>query len=222
MRLPWSRVSMAHDGKAQIRVVIADGQPLFREGLARTIRQDRGLRLLAELDDGSAALRAIRELLPDVAILDVELEGLRVLGAVAQHGLPTHVALMTTEVRPDLAFEAVAAGARGYLSKRVRGDIVRDAVRRVAAGGAALCDEAQATVTAEIRLRHQGGRRLLAPREFEVLTLMAQGLNNVEIGRRLHLAPTTIKSYCGRIYERLGVSDRLSAVVEAMRRGLLD
>jgi two-component system nitrate/nitrite response regulator NarL len=206
----------------QIRVLIADGQPLFREGLARTIRQDPGFRLIAELDDGAEVLKAIRRLAPDVAIVDVELDGLRVLGAVATHGLSTRIALLTADVRPDAAFEAVAAGARGYLSKRVKGEIVRDAVRRLAAGGSALCDDAQTVVTGEIRLRHQDSSNLLTPREFEVLVLMAQALNNAEIGRRLHLAPTTVKSYSGRIYERLGVRDRMGAVVEAMRRGLLD
>jgi two-component system nitrate/nitrite response regulator NarL len=207
---------------AQIRVLIADGQPLFRDGLARTIRNDRDLRLVDDVEDGAAALNGIRRLAPDVAILDADLDVLRVLGAVVQQGLSTRIALLTADVRRERAFEAVAAGARGYLSKRVRGDIVCDAVRRIAAGGAALCDEAQAIVTTEIRLRHQSDRRLLTPREFEVLVLMAEGLSNVDIGRRLHLAPTTVKSYGARIYERLGARDRIGAVVEAMRRGLLD
>ena len=85
-----------------------------------------------------------------------------------------------------------------------------------------LCDEAQAVVTRRSGLRHQGDGGLLTPREYDVLTLMAAGLSYPEIGRRLHLAPATVKSYAGRAYERLGVRDRLGAVVEAMRRGILD
>jgi two-component system, NarL family, nitrate/nitrite response regulator NarL len=212
---------MTHDNGAQIRVLIADRQPLFRDGLARAIDRETGLRLVAEADDAATALKAIRRLSPDVAVLDVDLDALRILAAVAQHGLGTRVALMTADVRRNDTFEAVAAGALGCLSKQVKADIVCDAIRRVAAGHAALCTEAQSVVTAEIRLRHRDDHRLLSPREFEVLQLMAQGLSYPEIGRRLHLAPTTVKSYAGRVYERLGVRDRLAAVVEAMRRGLL-
>jgi two-component system, NarL family, nitrate/nitrite response regulator NarL len=213
---------MAHQPDSQIRVLIADSQPLFREGLARTIRRDTGLRLVAELDGDSGVLDAIRRLVPDVAVLDAELGGLRILDAVVQHALATRVALLTAAVRPGDAFEAVAAGVHGYLSKRVRADIVCDAIRRVAAGGIVLCEEAQSVVGGEIRLRHRDEHGLLAPREFDVLELLAEGLNNREIGRRLHIAPTTVKSHCARIYERLGARDRTGAVVEAMRRGLLE
>jgi two-component system nitrate/nitrite response regulator NarL len=205
----------------QIRVLIADRHPLFRDGLARAIDRDGTLRLIAEADEPAAALEAIRRLSPDVAVLDVELDALRILAALAQHRVRTRVALMTAEVRHADAFEAVAAGALGYLSKQVRADIVCDAIRRVAAGDAALCHEAQSVVTAEIRRRHQDDHRLLSPREFDVLQLMAQGLSYAEIGSRLHLAPTTVKGYAAHVYERLGASDRVAAVVEAMRRGLL-
>jgi two-component system, NarL family, nitrate/nitrite response regulator NarL len=129
---------------------------------------------------------------------------------------------LAEDVRPDFAFEAVAAGAHGYLSKRVGGEVVCDAVHRIAAGGAVLCHEAQTVVTSEIQLRHQCDRPLLPAREHEVLVLMAEGLSYPEIGRRLHLAPSTVKTYAARTYERLGARDRLGAVVEALRRGILD
>jgi two-component system nitrate/nitrite response regulator NarL len=207
---------------AQVRVVIAEGQPLFRDGLARTVRRDPGLRLVAEIERASDVVAAIRRLVPDVVVLDAGLGATRVADAVAQHAIPTRIVVLSATVRPEEAFQAVAAGAHGYLSKRVNADIVRDAIRRVAAGGQVLCHEAQTVIVGEIRLRHGDERRLLPAREFEVLRLLADGLNNQEIGRRLNIAPTTVKSHCGRIYERLGVRDRMSAVVEAMRRGLLD
>jgi len=206
----------------QIAVLVADRQPIFLAGLVRTIRLDTGLRLVAGVEDGARALDEMRRLSPHVAIVDAELDALRILGAVAQHGLSTRVALISSAVTPDLAFGAVAAGACGYLSKRVSGDMVCDAVRRIAAGGAVLCDEAQAVMTSEIRLRFRRQHELLTPREYDVLTLLAQGLSYPEVGRRLHLAPATIKTYAGRAYERLGARDRLGAVVEAMRRGILD
>jgi two-component system nitrate/nitrite response regulator NarL len=209
---------MAH-GKAQIRVLIGDCQPLFRDGLARAIDQDPGLRLVAHVDDGGAALDAICRLAPDVAILDADLDWSRLLAAIAQRGVPSRVVLLAAHVRPERVFEALAAGASGYLSKRVGGEAIRDAVRRIAAGGTVLCDDAQTGVTAEIRRRD--GLRVLPTREYDVLLLMAESLTYAEIGRRLNLARTTVKSYAQRICERLGASDRQSAVIEAMRRGIL-
>lgn len=208
-----------------IRVLIADPQPIFRAGLARMILRDAGLQLAAEAADGRGALSTIRRVRPDVAVLDLELSGLdgrRVLNAVIRDRLATKIVVLTADVRPDVAFDALAAGAHGYLSKRARADTVLDAIRRVVAGDVALCEELQTVVAREIRLRHHDGPGLLTAREQQVLTLMADGLNSPEIGRRLHVAPTTVKGYTARIYERLGVNERAQAVAEAMRRGLLD
>jgi two-component system nitrate/nitrite response regulator NarL len=210
------------DAPRQITVLVADRQPLFLAGLVRAIRLDVRLRLVADVADKSRVLEEIRHRSPDVAIVDAELDGLRIVTAVAQYRLNTRVALMSANITPDLAFGSVAAGAAGYLSKRVAADMLCDAVRRIAAGGSVLCEEAQRVVSAELQLRYQSEHGLLTPRELDVLALLAEGLSYREIGRRLHLAPTTVKTYAGRAYERLGVHDRLCAVVEAMRRGILD
>jgi two-component system nitrate/nitrite response regulator NarL len=208
----------------QIHVVIVDPQPLFRDGLARAIRQDSRLRLAAELGDGAAALDAIRRLRPDVAVVDLdcpELDGGRLAAAVACEELGTAIVILGARVRRDVAFDLVAAGVRGVLSKRMAGESVTDAVCRVAAGSSALCADAQTAVTQEIRVRHGDGRELLSRRELDVLALIADGLSSIEIGRRLHLAPSTVKSYTTRVFQRLGVSERAHAVAEAMRRGIL-
>ena len=208
-----------------IRVLIADPQPIFRAGLARMILQDADLQLAGETADGCAALEAIRRVRPDVAVLDVELprlDGRRVLNAVIRDRLATKIVLLTADVRPDVAFDALAAGAHACLSKRAPADAVLDAIRRVVAGDVALCEELQTVVAREIRLRHHDQPGLLTAREHQVLALMADGLNSPAIGRRLHVAPTTVKGYTARIYERLGVNERAQAVAEAMRRGLLD
>ena len=213
---------MTVTGQRQIAVLVADRQPLFLAGLARTIRLDTTFRLVADIADGARVVESIRRLSPDVAIVDAELDGLRIAAAVAQYGVPTRVLLIAADVTPDLAFGAAAAGVSGCLSKSVSGDMLCEAVRRIAAGGAVLCDEAQTVVTAEIRRRYRSEHRLLTAREHEVLRLLAQGLSFPDVGRRLHLAPTTVKSYAGRVYERLGVRGRTEAVVEAMRRGILE
>lgn len=206
-----------------IRVLIADPQPLFRAGLARTILQDAALQLAAEAADGRTALGVIRRARPDVAVIDLELrDGRRVLSSVVRDRLATRIVLLTADLRPEVAFDALAAGAHGYLSKRVGPDAVRDAIRRVAAGEIALCDELQTVVGREIRLRHRDRATLLSAREHQVLALMADGMSGPEIGRRLHVAPSTVKGYTAHIYERLGVNERAHAVAEGMRRGLLD
>jgi two-component system, NarL family, nitrate/nitrite response regulator NarL len=207
---------------APIRALVAASEPLFRDGLARSVRRDPDLRLVAELGDNSAAVDTIRRLVPDVAVLDAEPGVVRIVEAVAQHALGTRIVLLAAAVRPGDVLEAVAAGTHGYLSKRVNGDIVCDAIRRVANGDAVLCEEAQTAIAGEVRRRDAAAHRLLPPRELEVLKLVQRGLNHRQIGRQLHIAPTTVKSHCARTRERLGVGDSMGAVVVAMRRGLLD
>jgi two-component system, NarL family, nitrate/nitrite response regulator NarL len=212
---------MARRCARQILVVVGGVEPLFLDGLARSVRQDPEMRLVGDVDDASKALVAIRRHAPDVAVLDERLDALRILRSLAQQELSTRVVLLATDVR-HAAFEAVAAGAQGYLSKQVEGDAVRDAIRRAAAGESVLCREAQTIVTSEIRVRHQTEPRLLTPREQEILVLLARGLTYADIGRRLHLAPSTVKSHANRVYERFGVHDRASAVAEGFRRGILE
>src|SRR4051812_47148318 len=107
---------MTGDGP-QIRVLIADGQPLFRDGLARTVRRDPGMRLVAEIERASEVVAAIRRLVPDVVVLDAGLGAVRVAESVAQQATPTRIVVLSATVRPDQAFHAVAAGVHGYLSK---------------------------------------------------------------------------------------------------------
>lgn len=209
----------------QIRVVVADLQPLFRDGLARAIRQDRDLALAGEACDRRATLEAIRSLRPEVAVVGAdapELDAVRLLAAMACEELATKVVVLAPAARPEIGFDAVAAGACGCLAKRVNAELVCDAVRRVAAGDAALCAELQTAITREIHLRHRDDAHLLPPQEHRVVRLMAEGMTNREIAARLHVAPTTVKSYNTRIYQRLGARHRAHAVAEAHRRGLLD
>jgi two-component system nitrate/nitrite response regulator NarL len=206
-----------------IRVVVADGQPLFLDGLARVIRQDPGCRLLAAVGDGLAALEAIRTLRPDVALVELALpalEGRRVAAAAARDAVPTAIVVLASADRPDAVFDAVADGARGCLSKRDGAAAVRAAVRRVAEGEAVLCSKLHTAVTGEIQLRHRG--ELLSARQLQVLALIAQGCTTGEIAAQLHIAASTVKSTCADVYARLGVRDRAEAVAEGMRRGFLD
>jgi two-component system, NarL family, nitrate/nitrite response regulator NarL len=213
------------DAPAQIRVVTALGSPLLLDGVARSIRQDSSLRLIAERADGQAALDAIRRLRPDVAVIDLEmptLDGRRVLESVIRNELPTRVLLLAGDVPPETAFELVAIGAGGYLSKRTTADELRSAVRRAARGDTVLCSEAQSSLAKEVRLRHQEDPGLLTPRQLEIVRLMAAGRSTPEIARELGIELSTVRTHVELLYARLGVSERAQAVAEAMRRGLID
>ena len=209
----------------QLTVAIADAQPLYRAGVARAVRQDRELRVDSETGDGREALAAIRQLAPDVAVLDLDLPGLsgrRVIDAVVRDGLPTKVLVLSATVGPDATFGALGAGAIGYLSKAAAGEDLCRAIRAAAVGESSLDTRTMTVVTREIRLRHRDTRPLLSHREREILGLIAAGRSGPEIGRSLHLSKSTIKTHMAHLFEKLHVSDRAAAVATAMRRGLLD
>jgi two-component system nitrate/nitrite response regulator NarL len=207
-----------------IAVVLADAQPLFREAVARVIRQDPELQLVAEVADGRAALAAIAARAPAVALVARELAGLGgdgVLAAVVRDRLATRVVLLDAAPGPE-AWALLGDGAAGVLSRRVTPDALRAAVHRVARGGTALCEEAQAAVAVEIRSRRAQERPLLSPREQQVLDLVADGLSAPQIGRRLHLATSTVRTHHKHLLDKLGAHDRAQLVRHAMRRKLLD
>jgi two-component system nitrate/nitrite response regulator NarL len=207
-----------------IDVAVCDSHPLFLDALARVIRQDRDLRLVAEVGDGAAGLAAIRAHRPQVALVagePGELSVARLLGALARDALPTRVVVLHPHPR-SVAWEALGHGAAGVLSRRVSADAVRTAVRDVARGGAALCPEAQAALAAEIRVRRPDEGPVLSPRELEVLRLIAEGANAPAIAARLQIATTTVRTHCQRLREKLEARDRAQLVHRAMRLNLLD
>ena len=208
-----------------MRVLAADGQPLYRDAVVRAIRERPELELVGQAGDGREALAAIGESRPDVAVLDRTLTGLsgnEVLNAVARDGLRTRVVLMAAKPEPGEVYAALAEGAAGYLTKDADARELCDAITAVARGKTVLASELQAGVAGEIRLRAPHDRPVMSERERETLTLIAEGLSAPQIGRTLHLSTATVKTHLQHIYEKLGVSERAAAVAEAMRRGLLE
>jgi two-component system nitrate/nitrite response regulator NarL len=207
-------------------VLVADDHPLFREGIARAVRERPDLELVAEVGDGSAALEAIRDSSPAVAVVDLRLPGLDGIGianAVSRDRLPTRVLLLSAFTEPRLVYEAMAAGAAGFFSKDADREDVLDAIAAAARGESRVDPSLQGGLFDELRQRTADSERpLLTARESEIVRLMAEGLSAPAIGKRLFLAATTVKSHQAHIYEKLGVSDRAAAVAEAMRRGLLE
>jgi two-component system, NarL family, nitrate/nitrite response regulator NarL len=208
-----------------IRVLVADDHPLLRGGLVEIIKERSELELVGEASDGREALDAIKRLEPDVTVLDArmpELEGMDVLKAVKAQALDTKVMFLSAFLDGEYAYEAVAGGARAYLSKESDSATVCDAIVEVARGGTVFAPEVQAGLAGAIQLREEEERPALSDREKEVLKLVAGGFSAPDIAERMHLSPTTVKTHLHRLYQKLGVSERAAAVAEAMRRGLLD
>lgn len=211
---------------SRVKVLLADDHPIYREGLARAIKERPELKLVAEAENGRMALDLIRDHKPDVAVLDVrmpDLDGPQVMRALRREGLEVEVIFLSAGTDGGTSYGAVADGARGYLSKKAGRQEICEAISRVARGETVLAAEVQSGLASEIGRRQTltEGPDLTA-REREILRLVADGLSAPDIGREIHLSPTTVKGHLHTLYDKLGVSDRAAAVAEAMRRGLLE
>ena len=209
----------------QVTVVVGDDHPMYREGVVRAMKESGRIRVVAEVGDGRAALEAIREHEPAVALLDYrmpELDGLAVVTAVIRDDLPTRVLILSATEDPGTVYEALSAGAAGYLTKESDRDEIVAAVISCAKGGGYVPANMAGGLANELRQRSRGDATLLSPREAEVIKLIADGHSVPDIAKQLHLAPTTVRTHVQRLYEKLGVSDRGAAVAEAMRRRLVE
>lgn len=212
-----------------IRVCLADDQALFRSGLRALLNLFDEVDVVAEAEDGDAAVAAVLASKPDVLLLDVRMpkrDGIEVLQALqAQKALPPTLLLTTFE--DDAALVAgVKAGARGYLLKGVSPATLLEAIRTVAAGGSYL----YAPLVAELaRGALSAGQRsdpfeileALTPRETEILKLMASGIGNRAIADALSLSEGTVKNHVSSVFAKLGVTDRTNAVLRAIAKGLV-
>jgi two-component system nitrate/nitrite response regulator NarL len=212
-------------GSETVTVVVGDDHPMYREGVVRAMRDSGRIEVVAEVGDGRSALTAIREHRPAVALLDYrmpELDGLAVVAAVVRDSLPTHVLLLSATEDPATVYEALAAGAAGYLTKESDRDEIIAAVMKCARGEGYVPTTIASGLANEVRHRSRGEATLLSPREAEIITLIADGLSVPDIAAKLHLAPTTVRTHVQNLYGKLGVSDRAAAVAEAMRRRLVE
>ena len=205
-------------------VLVADDHPLYRDGITRAIKARPDLELVGEAGDGRDALLLIQELAPQVAVVDINmpsLSGIQVVTALSDLESPTRVLVLTAYTDSDRVYDALAAGARGYLLKDVDRRTICDAIARVARGRTVFSPDIHDGIAEQIRAHRHDPRPRLTVREREILTLAAEGRSAPEIARLLFLSPATIKTHLSNIYDKLGVSDRAAAVAKALREGVL-
>ncbi|MGW2149539.1 response regulator [Nonomuraea bangladeshensis] len=214
-----------------IRVLIADDQGMVRTGFTVFLSAQPDIQVVGEAADGREAIRRAAELAPDVVLMDVRMPVMNGLEATREllsgGGRSPKVLILTTFDLDDYVYEALRAGASGFLLKDASAAQLAEAVRVVAAGDALLAPQVTRRLIHEFaRLgapRPAAGRRLaeLTERETEVLTLVAQALSNQEIADKLFVAEQTVKTHVGRVLMKLGLRDRAQAIVWAYENGLV-
>mgnify|MGYP001221282253 CR=1 FL=1 len=213
-----------------IRIVLVDDQDVVRAGLRTLLEVEPDLQVVGEATDGYAAIEITRSLDPDVVIMDVRmprLDGIAATSSIVGAGLRAKVCVLTTYALDEYLFDALTAGASGFLLKTDTSDRIIATIRAVAAGEFALGPR----TTARLVDRYTRGPRppskaadllaVLTAREREVFALLAEGLSNAEIAERLVVGEGTVKTHVAHILLKLGLRDRVQAVVMAHRNGLV-
>jgi DNA-binding NarL/FixJ family response regulator len=212
-----------------IRVAIADDQALVRSGFRLILEGRPDLEVVGEAEDGDQAVELTRRLEPDVLLLDVRmpnLDGIEATRRIVSDGSPTRIVILTTFDLDDYVHDAIRAGASAFLLKDVRpGDLV-DAIRLVAGGNALLAPTALTRLLERFThpQQHDPSAVLLetlTDREIEILRLVAEGLSNAEIAERLVVGESTVKTHVSNLLRKLGVRDRVQAVIAAYDGGLV-
>ena len=212
-----------------IRVAIADDQALVRSGFRMILDARPDVEVVGEAEDGQQAVELVRNLEPDVLLLDVRmpnLDGIEATRRIVADGSTTRIMILTTFDLDDYVHDAVRAGASGFLLKDVRPAELVDAIRLVASGNALLAPTALGRLLERFGTPGSpasGASALptLTEREREILQLIAEGLSNAEIASRLVLSDTTIKTHISNLLRKLGVRDRVQAVIAAYDSGLV-
>ncbi|MFG2001552.1 response regulator [Spirillospora sp. NPDC048911] len=214
-----------------VRVVVVDDQEVVRAGFSALLETQPDLTVVGTAADGGAAIEACREQNPDVVLMDVRMpsmdgiEATRQITAAAGDGPSPRIVMLTTFDLDEHVYDALVAGASGFLLKDVTAERLFDAVRVAAAGEALLAPSVTRRLIGEFaRLRPRPvapSLGALTPRETDVLRLVAEGLSNTEIAARLMVGEETVKTHVSRVLRKLGLRDRVQAVVTAYESGLV-
>lgn len=214
-----------------VRVLVADDQLLVREGLRKIFDADQDLLVVADVSDGRAAVEAAGRLHPDVVVMDIRmpvLDGIAATRQLMASGVATRVLVLTTFDLDEYVFEALRAGASGFLLKDAPAEELAAAIRVVASGDSLLAPGVTRRVIDAFVRRGGPHRRApdpgldrLTPRELEVLGLLARGLSNLAIAERLFISEATTKTHVSNLLAKLGLRDRVQAVIHAYENGVV-
>jgi DNA-binding NarL/FixJ family response regulator len=216
-----------------ITVLLADDHPLIRKGFRLILDAEPDIEVAGEASDGVMAVSMASALLPDVVLMDVRMpkrDGIEATRDIAAAGLRSRVLILTTFDLDDYVYAGLHAGASGFLLKDTQPDDLVAAIRTIAAGDSVLAPAATRRLIRRFTARQpqQPGdqraeqiRRALTPREQDVFALIAAGMSNGEIAARMHLSAGTVKVHVGRILAKLGLRDRVQAVVLAYETALI-
>ncbi len=205
-----------------IRLVLADDHPLVREGIKSMLAADPEIEVVGEAANGPDSVELARRLHPDLVLMDLRMpggDGVDATRAIIREGAARVVVLTTYETDQDI-LAAIAAGASGYLLKDIESAALARAVHAAANGETVLAPRVQAALMS--RVQRPAAAPVLSPQELAVLEHAAQGKTSAVIGASLHISETTVKTYLSRAFDKLGVSDRTSAVRRAIKLGLID
>jgi DNA-binding NarL/FixJ family response regulator len=214
-----------------IRILLADDEAIVRDGLRAIVELEADMEVVGEAANGGEAIDLARTLSPDVALVDIRMphvDGLEATRRILALPQPPRVVVLTTFDRNEYVYEAMRAGASGFLLKDVRRGQLTDAIRKVVAGDTLVAPTITRRLIEEFCRRpssHEARHNELAdltPREIEVLTLLGRGLSNAEIAETLVVAETTVKTHVARVLAKLRLRDRAQAVVIAYETGLVE
>ena len=206
---------------SSIRIVLADDHPGVREGLRGMLSGQPDFKVVGEAESGAEAVVLAEQLQPDVILMDLRMpgmDGVAAIEAIRDRMLTTHVLVLTTYDSDADILRAVEAGATGYLLKDTPRQELFRAVRAAAQGESVLAPAVASLLLGRMRTPVE---ETLTEREVEVLTLVAQGKSNRQVGRALHISEATVKTHLVHIFGKLDVSDRTAAVTVALARGIL-
>lgn len=220
-----------HATTRPVRILLADDQPLLRTGFRMVLGAEDDLDIVGEAGDGAEAVDKSRRLLPDVVLMDIRMprmDGVAATRAIVEARLPVRVLILTTFDLDEYVVGALRAGASGFLAKDVPAEDLVTAIRTVAAGEAVVAPrilkrllDRFACSLPDPDAEPPRELKALTEREREVLIQMARGLSNSEIARALSVSETTIKTHVGHVLTKLGLRDRVQAVVLAYESGLV-
>jgi DNA-binding NarL/FixJ family response regulator len=213
-----------------IRVLIVDDQALVRAGFRMILEAQPDLEVVGEAADGSAAIDAVRTLRPDVVLMDVRMpgvDGIEATRRLTEARVPGKIVILTTYDLDEYVFDALAAGASGFLLKHVPPEELVRGVRVAASGEALLAPSITKRLIEEFARQRAPVRasgtdlKTLTDREREVLTLLGRGLSNPEIARELKVGEATVKTHVAHVLDKLELRDRVQAVIFAYEIGLI-